>query len=326
MIRWLAMILVALSVSPATAAQQLTGSYAVIDLPDGFEESRSFTGALWREAQASILVTELPADAFGAIAKGLLEDPAALSDQGIELDTVEDASLGEHKAVMGRGRQVVGPQPFEKWLLLAGAPQATLMVTAQMPTTLATPARKQKIEAALGSIRIAPERDDPRDILPFIFAETDRFRFMRSLSGSTALMTDQSYEGPSGTRPVFVIAASMGASCEAWSEDAHAFAREAVTSLERVEDLAIGKTFDAGVGGDEGIVTEATGTVGGEPVLVVQTMRFRDCAYLRTVGIAPAASEALYRAEFDSLADGAGWKPEAGSAQQQPDRPRTGTQ
>lgn len=320
--RCLAAILVTFLLAPvllptAFASQQLTGSHAVIDLPLGFEESREFTGALWQEGQASILVTELPADVFATVAEGLLADPAALADQGIMLDMVEEVALGEHEAVIGRGRQQVGSQPFEKWLLLAGSPQVTLLVTAQMPSLLATERRKDKVEAALASIRIAPDRSDPRGILPFTFGETERFRFMRALSGRAALMTDTAYEGTPETRPVFVIAASTRTNCDAWADGTHAFAREAAESLQRVEDLAISDTFDREVGGGAGVVTEATGTVGGEPVIVVQTIRFRDCSYLRTVGIGPATNEALYRAEFAMLAARASWKPQADPPQDQ---------
>jgi len=318
MIRCLMIVFALLAVSPVSAAQQLTGSHAVMELPDGFEESREFIGALWREAQASILVTELPAEAFEPVAEGLREDPAALSDQGVQLDTVEATALGPHQALIGRGRQQAGAQAFEKWLLLAGSPQVTLLVTAQIPSRLATPQRVEKIEAALASIRIAPERGDPRGILPFTFGETQRFQFARALSGRAALMTDTAYEGAAGARPVFVIAASPGANCEAWSDGTHAFAAEAMASLQRVEDLAVADSYDARIGGGPAVVTEATGTVGGEDVIVVQTIRFRDCAYLRTVGIGPAANEALYRAEFDMLAAGAGWKPKTG-----PDREQT---
>lgn len=314
MIRWLAVVLAflsVLSVTPASAAQQLTGSYVVMTLPDGFEESRQFTGALWPDASASILVTELPAKAFEPVAKGLLADPASLAEQGILLDQTEETMQGAHKALIGRGRQQVGTQPYDKWLLLIGAPHVALLVTAQMPSLLATPARTAKVEAALQSIRVAPERSDPRARLPFTFGETARFRFAQALSGSAVLLTDAAYTGTASTRPLFVAAASFGADCDPWKDDAHAFAAQALESLGQVEDLAISGTSDTKIGADQAVVTEAAGTMDGAPVIAVQTIRFRGCAYLRTVGIGPKAEEAFYRSEFAALAAGVVWKPDA---------------
>jgi|GEM_PF-3048293 len=310
--RWLLVLALLLGVLPASAEQQqLTGSYAVIDLPEGFEESTQFTGAIWQEGYASILVSELPAEAYAPVAEGVLADPMALAGQGIALEIVRETEQGPHKGIIGHGRQRVGTQPFDKWALLVGAPHVTLLVTAQMPSVLATDARKETVETALASIRVAETRSDPRAALPFTFVETERFRFLRALSGSAVLLTDPDAEGEAGAKPLFVIGSSLSNDCTAWEKDPQAFAKLALESLRQVENPLIATTFAGPIGDDQGLVTEATGTMGGTEVIVVQTLRFRDCAYLRTVGIGPAANAALLRAEFATLAAKAGWKPEA---------------
>ena len=319
MIRWLAVFLAflpALIVQPAAAAQQLTGSYVVMTMPDGFAESQQFTGALWPEGSASILVTELPAAAYEPVAAGLLADPTALAEQGVLLDRTEETTQGEHKAVIGRGRQQVGTQAYDKWLLLVGAPHVALLVTAQMPSLLATAERKAKMETALKSITIAPERSDPRASLPFTFGETERFRFSQGLSGSVVLLTDTAYKGSAGTRPLFMAGMSLGTGCDPWQNDPHAFAAQALQSLSQVENLAISGTTDTTIGSDDALVTEATGSLDGEPVIVVQTIRFRECAYLRTIGIGPADEAALYRDEFSTLSASVDWKSDAATGPQ----------
>tara|TARA_R110002096_G_scaffold43171_4_gene116369 strand:- start:714 stop:1658 length:945 start_codon:yes stop_codon:yes gene_type:complete len=308
MSRILCLCLALLAGFPAVAATQLTGSYTVIDLPEGFEESQQFSGALWPKARASILITELPPNAFEPVAQGLLADKAALSDQGILLDETEEIRQGDSKALIGRGSQQVGGQPFDKWLLLIGAPHVTLLVTAQIPTVLASPARRAKIETVLKSIAIAEKRSDPRKVLPFTFGETERFRFIRALSGSAALLTDAAYIGDPEHRPLFVIAASLGQDCRLWADGVHQFAENAAASVNQVQDLKISATYDARLGTDGGVVTEAAGQMNGQPVLVVQSIRFRDCSYIRTVGIGPVAEEALYRAEFAMLASKVTWQ------------------
>ncbi|MCA8927586.1 MAG: hypothetical protein KDC18_05900 [Alphaproteobacteria bacterium] len=295
--------------APAEAAHQLAGSFAVMDLPQGFVESPDFTGVFWDDGSATILVTEMPPEAYGPVSKGLLGDPAALASQGILLDTVKPTRQGEFDAVLGRGRERVGSVPFDKWLLLIGAPRVTLLVTAQMPSLLANAERTAKMEAVLASVRVAVKRSDPRDSLLFTFGETDRFRFQRALSRSSALLADIAYKGEPATTPLFVIGTARSIDCNAWRKDLHGFAKETLESLQRVQSLTVDTTYQGPIGADGGVVTEAHGTVAGQPAIVVQTLRFRACTYLRTIGIAPASETPFYRAQFATLAAKVDWKP-----------------
>ena len=284
------------------------GSFATIDLPDGFEESRQFTGVIMPEGHATILVTELPAAAFETLANDMLTSPEALAKKNIQLDSVNKIRQGEHKALLGRGRQTLEGQSVEKWILVIGAPQATLLITAQIPTLLARPDRVARMEAALASTRVAAARSVPRTDLPFTMGETERFRLQRALSANTVLLTEPAYTGPANQQPIFVIAASDATDCTDGKDNPHAFANRALAGLSRVRDLAITTTYDGPIGKDAGIITEATGVMADQKVIVVQTLRFSDCGYLRTIGIGPAADAAVYRGEFAALAAQVGWQ------------------
>ncbi len=317
----LILVWLALAVLPAgaiAAPVHLVGSYATIDLPDGFEESRQFTGVAWPDGLATIQVTELPANAFGTVANDMRANSDVLAKKKILLDTIKDIQQGGHKAMIGRGRQQLEGQWVEKWMLLIGAPQVALLVTAQMPTLLAQPDRMAKIEAVLASIRIAAKRSNPGTNLPFTMGETERFRFQRALSASTVLLTEPAYTGETNRQPMFVVSASDATHCDDGKDDPHAFANRALASLRRVQDLAITTTYDGPIGNDTGIINEATGAMAGQQVIVVQTLRFGDCGYLRTIGIGPAADAAAYRGEFTALAAQVGWKPELTPKNQQP--------
>jgi hypothetical protein len=305
------LIWLALAVLPTAAGAErvhLVGSFATIDLPDGFEESRQFTGVIMPEGHATILVTELPAAAFETLANDMLTSPEALAKKNIQLDSVNKIRQGEHKALLGRGRQTLEGQSVEKWILVIGAPQATLLITAQIPTLLARPDRVARMEAALASTRVAAARSVPRTDLPFTMGETERFRLQRALSANTVLLTEPAYTGPANQQPIFVIAASDATDCTDGKDNPHAFANRALAGLSRVRDLAITTTYDGPIGKDAGIITEATGVMADQKVIVVQTLRFSDCGYLRTIGIGPAADAAVYRGEFAALAAQVGWQ------------------
>jgi hypothetical protein len=306
-----AVIWLALAILPGQALAkqvQLVGSYAVMDLPDGFEESRQFTGAISPSSHATILVTELPAGSFKAVAAKLLSNAKALAEKNIQLDTLKEIRQGQYPALLGRGRQQIDEQPVEKWLLLIEAPQTAMFVTAELPTLLATPDRIAAIDAALASIRVADIRSDPRGALPFILGETERFHFDRALSANTALLTEPTYTGEVSLQPIFVVTASKAADCNDGKDDMHAFANRALAGVHRVKDMTITNTYDGPIGKDTGIISEATGTMADKEVFVMQTFRVRACTYLRTIGIGPAADGDAYRAEFVKLAAQVEWK------------------
>jgi hypothetical protein len=288
--------------------RQLRGSYIQIDVPAGFEESTQFSGLLWADASASVLVVELPVEAFGPVSKDLLSNPSVLSAQGIALTQRETLSLGGVPAQLGHGQQKVGGQTMQKWLLLAGAPKATYIITAQIPTELATPERAARMGQVLRSVRFANARTDPRAVLPFTFAESEHFRFDRTLSGSAALLVDGSHESEPEDRPLFIIAASLGPDCQAWAANRRRAAEEILRSIAKATNIAGISHTDLQLGGDPAILTTANLTMDDRPKTLVQTLRFRDCRYLRTVGIAPAAQGADYRQEFAELAKGVRWR------------------
>jgi hypothetical protein len=66
--------------------QQLRGSYVSIDVPVEFAQSEQFSGLVWKKAQGSILVAEMPTEAFQRIAEQVLGNVEALQEQGIVLE------------------------------------------------------------------------------------------------------------------------------------------------------------------------------------------------------------------------------------------------
>ena len=309
---WLALVLLPPLVQAQSAAPaepvHLRGSYVLMDLPPGFVEDPNVSGATWVEAQASILVTELPVDAFKAISDGLINDPKALLGDGIELHAAANVVQHGHPGVLAQGRQQVAGNLLTKWLLLIGAPHVTVLVTAQAPTILVNPERQAVIDRALASIRVSATRDDPRDSLPFVFAESERMQFARILSGTTALLIARGEDKGEAVRPIFAIGTSLGNDCSPWADGKTQFAEQLIGSMKRTENLADVASRKAEIHGHPALLTEATATWHAHPVALFQTISFRGCEYLRTIGIVPIADAAAYRSEFESLANAARWR------------------
>jgi len=296
--------------------QQLRGSYVMMDLPEGFEEDKGFPGVVWPDVEASILITELPADAYNAVSKGLLQDPDALAEEGIELDATLGIDQNGHSAVIGRGRQLVGGHPFAKWLLLVQAPHVTLLVTAQAPLLLLTEPRRAVIEETLASIRISETRSNPREALPFVFESTERFVLFQVVSNNSAVLLERGPFEDESFRPLFAIGSSLGGDCTAWANGRLVYAEQIIRSMQQAANVTALSSREEQIGSDPAVATEAEATWDGKPVALFQTIRFRNCQYLRTIGIAPLAEAAAYRQEFAKLVAGIDWRAPASEAPQ----------
>ena len=286
----------------------LRGSFAQMELPPGFAEEPGMAGIVWDEAQVSILFTELPVEAFQAISNGLITDPTALLGDGIELDTAANIVQFGQPGVLARGRQQAGANLLSKWLLLIGAPHVTLLVTAQAPAVLISPSRQAVIDQAMASIRVGDERSDPRDSLPFVFADSDRMEFARILSGTTALLIARGADSGETVRPVLAIGTSHGNDCSPWADGTTPYAEQLIGTMKRTKDLKNITSSTTAIHGDPAVVTEAEAIWHDQPVALFQTIRFRDCKYLRTIGIVPVVEADSYRIEFDTLVSAAQWR------------------
>ena len=302
-------ILLILPLAAQAERVHLRGSFIVMERADGFVESPTLPGLIWQEAKAAVITTELPASSYGALSQELLAGKGIITGQDMELTTVEETQISGYPAIAGTGRQRVGVGTFEKWIILIGTPEAALLISAQMPTLFVTPSRQAAMEAVLASIAVAPERSDPLAALAFTFEETPRFKLTQVLSAYAIILTDSHLVADPASRAMFVIGTGSEPDCTLWqTHGKQAFAESLIQRLQSVKALEPLETAPAQFGASDGFRTETHGQVNGQRALVVQTVRFDGCRFARTIGIGPASSEAQYRQEFKTLADGVAWK------------------
>lgn len=307
-----AVLWMALSTFPALLLAEpvhLRGSFIKLEQPPGFAESPTIPGLIWEAGKAAVITTELPADAFPALGSAILDGESDGAGQEIELATAERTTISGFPAIKAQGRQRVGVGTFEKWIVLINKPDATLLVTAQLPTLFASDTRKAQIVAVLDSIEVAAIRKNPLDSLAFDFAETERFKLARVLSAHAVILTDSETVEDPKQRALFVIGTGGEPDCTLWATTGkQAFAEMLLQRLRSVKDLEALATKPAAFGTNDGFRTETHGQVNGQRAIVMQTVRFDGCRFARTIGIGPAVREALYRQEFETLAAGITWK------------------
>lgn len=303
------MALLVLPLAAQAEQVHLRGSFIMLEKAEGFAESPTLPGLIWHEAKAAVITTELPAASFAALSQELLAGKGEVTGQDIELATAEETQISGYPAIAGTGRQRIGVGTFEKWIILIGTPEATLLISAQMPTLFVTPTRQARMEAVLASIAVAPERSDPLAALAFAFEETARFKLTQVLSAYAIILTDSRLVADPAQRGMFVIGTGSEPDCTLWqTHGKQAFAESLLQRLRSVQALEPLEIAPAQYGANDGFRIETHGQVNGQRALVVQTVRFDGCRFARTIGIGPATSEDQYRQEFKTLADGVTWK------------------
>lgn len=271
------------------------GSGVGLAPPPSLRPAQGFSGFQDPSTNASIVIAEMPAEAYTQIVTGMT--PAALAASGFSVRAeAEDWPLGGAQARILRGTQSAHGVRFSKWVVIAGAPSATAMVTAQVPEGARNRIPDAAVEAALRTITLrAPSGiGDQMSALPFRIGDLAGLRPVRAMAGSSLILTD----GPKdtvkdGSQPLVIVASSVGAMPQ--GSDRAAFARRALAQLKQVRDIDVGEAASETAGPVEWVRHEgkATDASTGQPIRVIQVMRFEGSGYVRVIGLGQNADAAL---------------------------------
>src|SRR5262245_17868816 len=109
---------------------QAPKSRVVLDLPEGYQASDLFSGFVNEETGASFVIMELPAKAYGSLAKGFSAE--ALGKKGItEVESGQLERTGDHIYMTGKQGSPAGP--FAKHIMIFHDAQTTAMITGNIP-------------------------------------------------------------------------------------------------------------------------------------------------------------------------------------------------
>lgn len=250
--------------------------------PPGMVESQSFSGFEDRAHTASLIVVDMPAEAYDQIEAGFTAP--ALATKGITLERREPFTVAGARALLLEGTQTAGLTKLRKWMLLAGNDALTALLTLQVPESEAAAYPEDVVKAAFASLVIRSFSDQISG-LPFAVTNLAGFRPVRALAGTTLILTD----GPKNTvedgeQPMFVI--SVGAPAPR-DDERRQFAIRALSSLPGLRELRLERAEPQRIQGQPGVEVMANGidAGSGKPVKVVQWIRFAPSAYIRMVAV-----------------------------------------
>ena len=295
-----------LSVQATFAAEPVFPPASRIGLvpPPDMTLSKRFSGFENDERAAVITFSELPAGAFDQLSSGLTKD--VLKKQGLELTTKEDVKLGSSSGILVSGT-MVKPVMGRKWLLLLKDEALTGLVVAQVNGGSEGYSDEQ-IREALKSVALRHDvsLEEQVSALPFRIVENAGFRPVRVIAGSSVLFTD----GPKDTikaveQPMMIVGSSLQPVPPS-SEQRKQFAQAALYANQVLRNIRIERSDSFRLRGQDWheIVARAVEAESGQPIVVMQSIRFDGDRYVRMVGLTREEERDRNLPRFRAIADG----------------------
>ncbi len=278
------------------AAVNVPGTRVSLMPPEGFELSRDFSGFANPASGSSIVVTEMPAGAFAQVSTAFTPGTRF---RGMAISARDELTVDGHPGFLIEATQEAGQTTFQKWVLIFGATDFTGMIAMSVPQLTERAESGEVAVAALRSTEVLQAaRVDPRESLPFSFAEAGRFSPDRVLQGNTVSLKEPP---PSGS--LFVITAPPNEACDKLDGGRELLSRTLLESIDGVDVAAVRWSAELVVDGLEGLESRAEGVddVSGRKTLIYQAILFDDCRYYRFVGTAPLEQASAYLADFQAM-------------------------
>lgn len=303
-LRLLAFGLACLAATASLAAEAVfpPGSRIGIVPPKDMELSKRFSGFEGPGA-AAITFVEMPAEASPDILAGLT--PETLAAEGVVLKNRETVQVAGSDATLVTGELPGQGGALRKWILVASDPTLTAVVIAQAAET-AGALSEADMRGALTSVALRPPLpiEDQVAALPFRLGERAGFRPVRTTGGNSLLLTDGASDVIRNMeQPIIILAQSTAPGPSVEQRDA--FAKSALAANGMLKEFAVERSQGFRQNGADWheIVARATDAASGEPVVVMQTIRFGQGNLLRMVGITRLAAREAMLPRFRSLID-----------------------
>ncbi len=279
----------------------LPGKTLGLTPPPGFELSKAFSGFVDASSGSSILLVQLPAEAYAEIKSGMTTE--GLASQNIAVISSEPVKIAGYDGIYVKGIQAVGETQVDKWILLLETTEATVLLTVQDLTGDALD--DAAVLAALNSIKIREPQslEVQLENLPFELGDLAGFRIVRTIAGSGVLLTI----GPKdvvtdGSQPVLIIQRPIERPFPTSVFPAD-LSEQLLRSVKTLDVTDVGDTVERPVAGANGYETIATATdkVLTAEVVVAQWLRLNSGEQMHIMAILPKEGHEALLPELRNL-------------------------
>ena len=282
-------VLVAATSAFAAEAVYPIGSRVGLSPPGKMQLSANIRGFEDHDAQAMMLVLEMPANAYPEVEKSL--SPETFQKQGMIPEKRESMTLAAGKGLLVTGRQESDGHKVRKWIFLATLPELTVLIAVQIPEAAADVYPDAAVRTALASltVRASVPVDELLKLVPIVFDDLSGLRPFRVVPPNLIFLT----EGPKDTmeaaeQPIFAV--SIGSGGPEKTPDRDNFARNLLSGMAEFKDVRIVSRdmLKLGMIPMHEIQAEAKDAKTDVAMKFVQWVRFGNGGFVRMVGIARA--------------------------------------
>ena len=268
----------------------------------GLNPARSFIGFETEDHGVKVLVTDLPAEAYGEVANAFKANPGGSG--GIKPESIETAAgLAYYTAENAKD----GATNVRRYSMILPGPTFSGYVAVQVPENASKIYTDDAIRQmfATAVIRNQVPVDEQLGLLPFKLAELSDFKNVRTLAPGVALILADGDEKTGFEVAPFMIVGIIG-STPSQPDDRGRFAQQIAGTIPGVRDGKITMSEPVRIDGQAGYETRIDAASGKDntPVTIVQWLRFGGGSTLRIIGSSPRDDWAKAFPRFRAVRDG----------------------
>ncbi|MGJ4890209.1 hypothetical protein [Bradyrhizobium sp. HKCCYLR20261] len=302
--RLLAVALVSISLlRPALAADAIFPPGVRIGLAPlvGLGKAKNFSGFETEDQSVKVLLTELPAAAYGEVKNAFTANPGGTGN--IKPESIE-TSAGTAYYTVENGRD--GATPVRRYSMILPGSGFSGYVAVQVPETASKIYTDDAVRQMFASavVRKDVPVDEQLGIMPFKVTELSGFKTVRTLGPGALILGDSDEEKGFEAAPFVVIGLVAGVAPEAG--DRARVAQQAATTIPGVREARITMSEPIRIDGLPAYETRIDAVSGKDntPVTVVQWLRFSGPSTLRIIGSAPRDQWSAAFPRFRAVRDG----------------------
>jgi hypothetical protein len=268
----------------------------------GLIRAKSFVGFETEDQSVKVLVTELPAEAYGEVMNAFRANPTGTS--GIKPESIETAAgLAYYTAESAKD----GATNVRRYSMILPGGTFSGYVAVQVPENATKIYSDDAVRQMFASAVIRKEVpvEEQLGLIPFKISELSDFKNVRTLAPGAAIILADGDEVTGFEPKPFMVIGVIGAT-PAQPEDRGRFAQQAATTIPGVRDARITMSEPIRIDGMPGYETRIDATSGKDntAVSVVQWLRFGGPSSLRIIGSAPREHWPKAFPRFRAVRDG----------------------
>jgi hypothetical protein len=268
----------------------------------GLIRAKSFVGFETEDQSVKVLVTELPAEAYGEVMNAFKANPTGTS--GIKPESIETAAgLAYYTAESAKD----GATNVRRYSMILPGGTFSGYVAVQVPENATKIYSDDAVRQMFASAVIRKEVpvEEQLGLIPFKISELSDFKNVRTLAPGAAIILADGDEVTGFEPKPFMVIGVIGAT-PAQPEDRGRFAQQAATTIPGVRDARITMSEPIRIDGMPGYETRIDATSGKDntAVSLVQWLRFGGPSSLRIIGSAPREQWPKAFPRFRAVRDG----------------------